>query len=116
LSVNTTKTTYMIIKPHTRKVDFENINITIQVKVLTRTGKYFKERSVKFLWVLIDELLTWKEHIAYINKKVASTTYMLNQLKHSFPKITLKTLYNTLLEPHITYCIPIWDVSPKHHT
>jgi len=39
LSVNITKTTYMIIKPHTRKVDLKNLNITIQGKVLTRTGK-----------------------------------------------------------------------------
>jgi hypothetical protein len=60
----------MIIKTHTRKVDLKNLNITIQGKVLTRTGKDCKERSVKFLGVLIDEALTWTNHVAYINKKV----------------------------------------------
>jgi len=33
LSVNTTKTTYMIIKPRTRKVDLKNLNITIRGNV-----------------------------------------------------------------------------------
>jgi hypothetical protein len=115
LSVNTTKTTYMIIKPHNRKVDLTNLNITTQGKVLTRTGKDCKDKSVKFLGVLIDEALSWKNHIAYINKKVANTTYMLNQVKHFFPLSTLKTLYNTLLEPHILYCIPIWGTAKPTH-
>ncbi len=59
LSVNISKTNYIIFRPRQKKI---NSNLVIQYNNQTITQKQY----IKFLGVYLDEHLSWKEHINYI--------------------------------------------------
>ena len=40
----------------------------------------------------------------------------MNKLKHIFPHQILRTLYNSLIHPHLIYGLYIWGFSPKRLT
>ena len=58
-----------------------------------------KVSSTKFLGVIIDENLTWKNHIDGISKTIARKVGVLNKLKCYIPKRVLHSLYCTLILP-----------------
>ena len=52
--------------------------------------------------MIIDQHLTWNDHINYVANKIAKTTGILNKT-HNFLKIDTITLYNTLIYPYLYY-------------
>ena len=69
--------------------------------------------KTKFLGVLIDENLTWKDHIDAISKTMSRNIGMINKLKHFVPKRILLSLYYTLVMPYLNYGILAWENSCK---
>ena len=69
--------------------------------------------STKFLGVIIDENLTWKNHIYAISKTISRNTGMLTKLKHFVPENILHSLYCTLILPYINYGVLIWGNTSK---
>ena len=71
-----------------RKIS-DNSNIVLNDTILERI------KVTKFLGVLIDEGLTWKNHIDCISKTISRNIGIMNKLKHCL----YSTLYitNTLL-------------------
>ena len=63
--------------------------------------------SLKFLGVIVDNKLNWSNHINLICNKLSKNIGVLYRLK-SLPKSVLKLIYNTLIIPHINYCITAW--------
>ena len=58
-------------------------------------------QSVKFnkiLGVIIDENLTWKNHIDAISKTISRNIGILTKLKHYVPEYILYSLYCTLTQ------------------
>ena len=110
LSVNDGKTNYMILgTPHmTSRKTSDNSNIVLNDTILER----FK--VTKFLGVLIDECLTWKNHIDCISKTISRNIDVMNKLKHSIPHCILRTLC-TLILPYINYGILIWGNTCKSY-
>jgi len=106
LSVNASKTNYMIIgtKHMTRtKADGVNLDSTILERV----------QQTKFLGVIIDECLTWKNHIDCVAKTIARNIGVMNKLKHFVPERILFTLYCTMVMPYLNYGILVWGNSCK---
>ena len=102
LSLNATKTQYMVIQPPTKTFDLSMYNLIIDNVILTQTT------SCKFLGMTIDESLSWKKHILNINSKLSRAIFVIKQVKFYLPKESLHTLYYSLLHPHITYGILAW--------
>ena len=50
-------------------------------KLLIKKHKVEKVKSIKFLGVLLDENLSWKEHIKYNENKVAKNIGLLYRAK-----------------------------------
>ena len=61
-----------------------------------------------FLGVRINRHLDWKNHIQYINNKIAKSTGILKKLSRVFNQQTLRMLYFSLIYPYLTYCNIIW--------
>ena len=101
LTLNTNKSNFMIIKPRQRKLS-KNVKLEINDEVL------HEFECVKYLGVLIDKNLTWKEHIKYINTKVSKNTGILAKLRHFTPQDTLRNIYNAFISPFINYCTINW--------
>ena len=119
LSLNAGKTKYIIIKPRQRHCDISGRNISINNVSLTRIGNNCPETSTKFLGILIDENLSWKQHISYLNSKISKTLFTIKQVKHFLPYDSLKKLYSTLVESHLSYGILAWgnaNESTKYKT
>ena len=61
-----------------------------------------------FLGIQLSEYLKWSKHQNNIPLKLTKTVGVLNRLKYEYPLAILKTLYNTLFLPHLTYGILLW--------
>ena len=87
----------------------EDFNVTLNNTTLERV------KFTKFLGVLIDECLTWKNHIDCISKTVSRNIGVMNKLKHSIPARILHSLYCTLILPYLSYGILIWGKTCKSY-
>ena len=65
-------------------------------------------KTVTFLGIVINEFLTWDDHISKVLKSVSRCIGILFKLKHCLPLHILLTLYNSILLPHISYCNIVW--------
>ena len=108
LSLNANKTKYIVIRPPSLRGDLAHKHIYIHNTQLHRIGNNCNEKSAKFLGILIDENLTWKEHISHVNKKISRALFSIKQVKNVLPKQCLKTLYYSLIHSHLSYGILVW--------
>ena len=111
LSVNASKTNYMILgTPHmVSNIDKSDMNVILDNTCLERV------KHTKFLGVLIDDCLTWKNHIDCVSKTIARNIGVMNKLKHFIPNRILFTLYCTLILPYLNYGILIWGNTCKSY-
>ncbi|MFZ2538897.1 MAG: reverse transcriptase family protein, partial [Oscillospiraceae bacterium] len=103
LSVNSKKTNFMIFGTHA-KLNKLKSDCTIVLDGIAIN----RSRSAKFLGVVVDDQLNWKEHIHYISGKIAKNIGIIKRFQHRFDPQTLISLYNTLILPYLNYCNLIW--------
>ena len=113
LPLNTNKTKCIVLRPSYQKIDFTGLTVRINGVQLSQIGKDFDEQCTKFLGVNIDEHLSWKFHLQYINTKISRGLFMIKQVKHFLPTESLKTLYYSMIHPYITYGILAWGNARK---
>ena len=58
-----------------------------------------------FLGVVLTSTLKWDKHIGHVSLKVLRVIGVLCRLKPIYPQEVLLTLYNTVILPHLNYCI-----------
>ena len=89
LSLNIEKTKCLHFhKPQRKLTSLRlNINNTIIEKV----------DSFNYLGIILNEYLTWKNHIEIVANKIPKITGVLNRLKYVYPWQILLSLYNTLI-------------------
>lgn len=68
------------------------------------TSKIEREHSMKYLGVILDEHLTFDEHINYILTKASKKLGILRRARDYLNKSTKILLYKSLVLPHIDYC------------
>ena len=64
--------------------------------------------SEKLLGVVIQNDLSWSEHINTVCKKIKSKLYLLHQIKAFLPCTARKQFFNSFILPHFDYCLSIW--------
>jgi len=64
--------------------------------------------SFTFLGLVIDCQLTWKFQINSVAGKISRVIGILHKLKYLFPTHILKQIYNSLIFPHMHYCLLAW--------
>ena len=106
LSLNIRKTKSILFNP---TKDKKTINISL--KILDE--KIEQVEVIKFLGVILDENLTWKKHIQYINRKIAKNIGIISKARTILNKKTLLTLYYTFIYPYLNYCITSWGSANK---
>ena len=67
----------------------------------------------KSLGVLIDENLTWSNHIHAISKKISSGIGSIKRISHCVPPATLQNIYHGLVQSHFDYCSVVWGNCAK---
>ena len=111
LSVNATKTNFMIMGTS----HMTSIKTSSSLSVILNDTVLERVKNTKFLGVLIDECLTWKNHIDCISKTLSRNIGVMNKLKYSIPARILHTLYCSLVSPYLNYAILIWGNTCKSY-
>ena len=84
------------------------LNIKLGGKILMRCGYGLQEEGVKFLGVTIDENLDWKLQTKNVKKKINKGNYLLWRYKNSLSTSMKRTIYESFVRTHLTYCLPVW--------
>ena len=80
-----------------------------------RTDDHLIKRvhKTKYLGIIVDDSLTWNEQIDFISIKIKRNVGMMNRVRDSILKNSLKTLYKSLVEPYFRYCNTVWGQCGK---
>ena len=65
--------------------------------------------TFKYLGVLMDQTLSWKEHISSMGKKIFSSLALLSRVRKVLPISSCLPMYNTKVLPLFDYCAVVWD-------
>ena len=106
LSLNISKTRYMIFHFPQR-----NINFDVLPNIMIGNQNVLQAVEFDFLGVVINQNLNWKPHIAKISSKIARANGSIRRLKNFLPKHVLMTIYNSLILPHLTFGVLAWGYS-----
>ena len=111
LTLNISKTKYILFRDKSQYVDFSGLNLSIENEEIERIGEDCKEKFFKFVGVHLDEHLTWQYHINHVRGKAASANYALSKLRNLLPMNVKYTIYNSLFRSHIEFNILCWGRS-----
>ncbi len=101
LSLNVSKTHYILINP-------ERPHLPEDLKLQIGNEKIEQKQHIKFLGMIIDDKLEWKDHITFVRNKISSSIYAINKVKHFMNRGHLLTLYYSLIYPYLDYGITLW--------
>ena len=61
--------------------------------------------STKFLGIIVDDQLKWKQHIDYIKNKISKSIGIIYKARNYVNTHTLRNLYYTFVYPYLIYCV-----------
>mgnify|MGYP003433291688 FL=1 len=103
LSLNIKKTNFILFTSRKRKLD-EKPELKID------GTKIEQVRTAKFLGVVINDTLTWDDHIKTVKQKVQKNIGIIYRIRANLPSCTALSLYFTLIHPYFEYCNIVWAV------
>ena len=107
LSLNEHKTKFMLFS--------KSSHLSEDIPILRiDNNPILQVHSTNFLGVIIDDQLSWSEHISSITKTISRNTGVMSRLRAFLPPKSLVLLYNTLILPYLNYCNIIWAQVSKN--
>ena len=65
-------------------------------------------RCVKYLGIIVDDTLTWEEHIEHISVKIRRGIGILKVTGKFLKRESLILIYRTHIVPYLRYCSTVW--------
>jgi hypothetical protein len=101
MKLNTEKTKEMIVYYGKKKINFSPL--------LMESNKLERVNKSKVLGVIINDTLTWADHIDYICSKASKRLYFLRLLKRAkVPPNDIIQVYNSIIRSLLEYACEIW--------
>ena len=107
LSVNVSKTNYMIFSNHSISNDSRPLLLCDSVVDSTS--------SVRFLGLDIENSLKFKSHLSNLAKKISKNAGILYKLRNNVPLNNLLTVYHSFIESYLNYCTIIFGNAYDSH-
>ena len=63
----------------------------------------------KFLVVIVDQHLNWKDHISMVSHKISESCGIISRIRNTLDIKSKKLLYYDLIHPYLTYCFNVWS-------
>ena len=103
LTPNAKKSNFITFKSRKNKLK-KRLNLKLNNEMLQCV------EHTKFLGIIIDQHLTWKNHINYVTKKIIRTTCtgVLCRIRLYISQPLLRMLYHSLIYPHLHYGNIVW--------
>ena len=108
LSLNIDKTNFVVFHPFNKPLT-QKITLKIQKKAIS------EKDHVKYLGILIDSTLSWRNHIDNLATKVSKSIGLLYKIRNFVDIKIIKTLYYSLVYPHLIYGIEVWGSADETH-
>ena len=109
LSLNVGKTKYSLFQKPSRVDD-----VPLKLPKLSINNQEIKRASyTKFLGVLLNENLSWKEHLKYTENKIAKSIGLMCKAKPLLDKDSLLSLYFSYIYSYINYANLAWASTHK---
>ena len=101
--MNFNKTHYLEFR--TKNRSNSNTQINYDQKSITNATEF------KFLGLVIDETLSWKQHIEQVISKMSSACYTLRNMKHIVSLDTITVIYSTHIYSIMSCGLIFWGGS-----
>ena len=98
---NVKKTNFILFRTKNKRMT-ENVKIHIYGVDISRVT------SIKFVGVIINETLTWDDHMKLIYKNISKSIGIIQRVSYNLPTSVLLSLYYTMVHPYYDYCNIIW--------
>ena len=98
LTLNANKTKYVIFGTRQKLTNKPDLNLTVGASKIERVS------SMKYLGVILDEHLTFDEHVSYILTKSSKKLGILRRARDYLNKKSKILLYKSLILLHLDYC------------
>ena len=108
LSLNIDKTNFVIFHPFNKPLKY-NVTIMIHKKAIS------EKKFIKYLGVLIDSTLSWKNHISNTANKLSRAIGILYKLRPFVNIKIMKDIYYALIYSHLVYAIEVWGSACDVH-
>ena len=100
LLINTSKTKMTVFHMPQKHVLYPKITlIDEEIEIVN---------DFKFLGIILNKHMKWTSHTESIVNTISKYTGVINRLKYTLPLHILRTLYNTLILPHLYYGLLLW--------
>ena len=109
LSLNVSKTKYSFFHKPSKRDDIP----LLLPKLNIDNTEIERSECLKFLGVLLDENLCWKEHIKYIESKIAKNIGLLYKAKPYIDKHSLLSFYHSYIPSYINYRNIAWGSTTR---
>ena len=101
LHLNATKTKCMLIHSCRRR-SVAPLDVQLNGTPIQQVQNY------KYLGVVINDTLSWSNHIDLVRRKAAKGIGLLRRLSWFLPRQALCTMYSAYVLPHFTYADAVW--------
>jgi hypothetical protein len=91
---------------------FPNMNHQMLDSIEHNSNKVNVVNSIKFLGIIVDSSLTWREHADYINSKLNSLGYMVCSLRPVLGLKIIMQIYFSHVHSVLNDGIMFWGTSP----
>ena len=104
LSINSSKCKYIIIPREKKQPHLPPIGLELGGNIIEQVKSYC------YLGILVNERISWSEHIKQVCLKVRKLFGMLYRQFYAWADTsTLLTVYSTCIHPHLEYSSQLWD-------
>jgi hypothetical protein len=101
LSLNIEKSSYVIFHPIQKKTG-DSFRVILNNESLKR------EYKTKYLGVVLDCHLNWRDHVSHVSKKIKRNIGAISKVRYFVNLEILKSVYYALVYPYLTYCLITW--------
>ena len=108
LALNLKKTHYMIFS-NQRTPALSDLEVSIAGVAIDRV------KEARFLGVIIDEKLTWSNHIQAVKVKMNRYLGIMHKIKRHLPISARLQIYQSFVQSHVNFCSLVWGFTSKTH-
>ena len=112
IKVNASKTKFMLLSSEIVKHDFvhSNQSLLMEGKEIDMVNK------IKYLGVIIDDKLSFKEHCNFTVSKISYSLSHMARCCNNLSMWAKLVIFNTLVLPHFNYCVTIMYMFGQNET
>ena len=102
LTLSIAKSKFVVVGGKQQLKRFQYLTLKIEENELSLASSY------KYLGIIINENMTWGDHIASLQQTVAKRIGLFKRIYHLIPRAQLLTLVNTMIMPLFDYGDTVW--------